>query len=80
VVARIHAAADDDTPDAAICAWRDPDLRRIEAEMLAHQPATIEDVYRRLLALCPTLATDLFAPELAPLRAEIEALINAEVS
>lgn len=60
----------------------DPDLidasAEIEGPLLAAQPVTLADAYRRLLALCPTLTSDLDAPELAALRAEIEALIRGE--
>lgn len=68
------AAKDEDDPDLIDAA------AEIEADLLAARPATLSDAYRRLLALCPTLASDLDAPELAPLRAELEALIGGEVA
>ena len=67
------AAKDEDDPDLIDAA------AEIEGALLAARPVTVADAYRRLLALCPTLASDLFAPELAPLRAEIEAEIGGEV-
>jgi hypothetical protein len=68
------AATDEDDPDLIDAA------AEIEAALLAARPTTRADAYRRMLALCPTLASDLFAPELAGLRAEIEAEIGAEVA
>ena len=67
------AATDEDDPDLIDAA------AEIEAALLAARPTTLADAYRRLLALAPTLASDLYAPELAPLRAEIEAEIGGEV-
>lgn len=67
------AAKDGDDPDLIDAA------AEIETALLAARPVTISDTYRRLLALAPTLASDLFAPELAPLLAEIEAEIGGEV-
>ena len=68
------AAKDEDDPDLIDAA------AEIEGALLAARPVTLPDAYRRLLALCPTLASDLDAPELAPMRAEIEALIGGEVA
>ena len=68
------AAKDEDDPDLIDAA------AEIEGALLAAQPMTLADAYRRLLALCPTLASDLDAPELAHLRAEIVAAIGAEVA
>lgn len=67
------AAKDEDDPDLIDAA------AEIEAALLAARPVTVADAYRRLLALCATLASDLYAPELAPLRAEIAAAIGREV-
>lgn len=72
-VTEAMAAKDEDDPDLIDAA------AEIEAALLAARPVTIADTYRRLLALAPTLASDLYAPELAPLRAEIEATIGGEV-
>ena len=69
-IASAMAAADDEDPTLIEAAMQ------VEAGLIAARPRTIGDAYRRLLALCPTLATDLSAPELAPLRAEIEAEIG----
>ncbi|TYB81762.1 hypothetical protein [Maritimibacter fusiformis] len=51
----------------------------IEDQILAARPTTLADAYRRLLALVPDLASDLDAPHLAELRAEIEAEIGGKV-
>lgn len=72
-VSEAITAKDDDDPDLIDAA------AEIEGALLAARPVTVEDAYRRMLCLCPTLASDLFAPELAPLRAEIEATIGGEV-
>lgn len=82
-IAALHCAHQ--KVSAALAATDEPDpnlidaAAEIEGAVLAARPVTVADAYRRLLALCPTLASDLFAPELAPLRAEIEALIGGEV-
>jgi hypothetical protein len=69
-IASAMAVADDDDPALIEAAMQ------VEAGLIATRPRTIGDAYRRLLALCPTLETDLTAPELALLRAEIEAEIG----
>jgi hypothetical protein len=72
-VAEAIGATDDDDPDLIEA------IAGIETALILAQPTTPADIYRRLLCLAPTLATDLTAPELAPLRDEIEALIGGEV-
>lgn len=72
-ISEAMAAADEPDPDLIDAA------AEIEGALLAARPATVADAYRRLLALCPTLASDLYAPELASVRAEIEAEIGGEV-
>jgi hypothetical protein len=72
-ISEAMAAADEPDPDLIDAA------AEIEGALLAARPVTVADAYRRMLCLCPTLASDLYAPELAPLRAEIEAEIGGEV-
>jgi len=72
-ISEAMAAADEPDPDLIDAA------AEIEGALLAARPVTVADAYRRMLCLCPTLASDLYAPELAALRAEIEAEIGGEV-
>lgn len=78
LVAELQAIVDsEDTAEAALLAFGDEELLRLEAEICATAAVTAQDAYRKIVALVPEIVAYL-DPSIAPLRDEIDAAIHGE--